>query len=97
MAVDELDNTIEIQFFDGTVDEADPERWQAMRPERAGAPEDWSGSVDINSEDLPYLRIPLRQNWQAQLDTQEYLDWSDELDEPISAVNPETAQRFSDL
>ena len=70
VAVDELDGCIELQFFDGTVDEADLERWLAMRPEKTAAPEDWSGSVDIAYEDLPYIPPLLRQDWQSQLDFQ---------------------------
>lgn len=52
VASDEDDATIEVQFFDGTVDELDFETWQDMFLERVGAPEDWSGSVDMDPEDF---------------------------------------------
>lgn len=52
VAVDEQDATVEIQFFDGTIDELDMENWPAMLIERVGAPEDWSGSVDMDPEDF---------------------------------------------
>ena len=52
VAVDEEDATIEIQFFDGTIDEVDIDTWNSMLLERVGAPEDWSGSVDMDPEDF---------------------------------------------
>jgi hypothetical protein len=56
VAVDDGDETIEIQFFDGTVTEMDFDAWQQQVLDRtleaAGAPEDWSGAVDVETEDL---------------------------------------------
>jgi hypothetical protein len=55
VAVDEDEGTIEIQHFDGTVEELDFEDWAASWHDReietAAAPEDWSGSVDMDAED----------------------------------------------
>jgi len=53
VAIDEDDLTMEIQHFDGTVEEVDFENWPARLIDEAGAPEDWSGSVDVNPEDIP--------------------------------------------
>ncbi|MCH8301777.1 MAG: hypothetical protein IH912_03405 [Proteobacteria bacterium] len=52
VAVDDEDATIEVQFFDGTIDEVDFDTWNSMLLERVGAPEDWSGSVDMDPEDF---------------------------------------------
>ncbi len=52
VAVDEEDATIEVQFFDGTIDEVDLDTWNSLLLERVGAPEDWSGSVDMDPEDF---------------------------------------------
>lgn len=52
VAIDEQDATVELQFFDGTIDEVDLETWPGMLIERVGAPEDWSGSVDMDPEDF---------------------------------------------
>ena len=71
VAVDEFAGTIELQFFDGTVDEADPERWLSMRPQYAEPPEDWSGSVDVNDEDLPDTNQHIFLDWKSEL---EHLD-----------------------
>src|SRR3954462_14374922 len=67
VAFDEDDGTIELQYFDGTVEEMDIEDWHAEKeagtleeveaPEdwtgsgRARPPEDWTGSVDVDPEE----------------------------------------------
>ena len=55
VALDDDDGTIEIQYFDGTVEEMDIEDWVAQWDEgmleSAEAPEDWSGSVDVENSD----------------------------------------------
>jgi hypothetical protein len=52
VAVDEDDATAELQYFDGTIDEVDLETWPKLVIELVGAPEDWSGSVDMDPEDF---------------------------------------------
>ena len=52
VAIDESDETVEIQQFDGTIDEVDVERWQDLMLIEVSAPEDWSGSVDMDPEDF---------------------------------------------
>lgn len=52
VAFDEQAKTIELQFFDGTIDELDMETWPTLIIEKVGAPEDWSGSVDMDPEDF---------------------------------------------
>ena len=55
VAVDDDDGTIEIQYFDGTVEEMDVEDWETQWEdgalESAEPPEDWTGSVDIETDD----------------------------------------------
>lgn len=51
VAVDESDDTIEIQMFDGTIDEIDVEAWREQFLVEVAAPEDWSGSVDMDPDD----------------------------------------------
>ena len=52
VAIDEDDNTIEIQQFDGTIDEVEVETWPELLLIEVSAPEDWSGSVDMDPEDF---------------------------------------------
>ena len=51
VATDEDDATVEIQQFDGTIDEVDIDRWPELLLVEVSAPEDWSGSVDMDPED----------------------------------------------
>lgn len=51
VAIDEEDMTVEIQQFDGTIDEIDLERWPDLFLTEVSAPEDWTGSVDMDPED----------------------------------------------
>ena len=50
VAIDRDDATVEVQHFDGTLEEVDLESWEEQEFEEAQAPEDWSGSVDVESE-----------------------------------------------
>lgn len=52
VALDEQDATVEIQHFDGTVEEIDLDAWNESLLENAEAPEDWSGSMDMEKEDF---------------------------------------------
>ena len=51
VAIDDDDGTIDIQHFDGAVGEMDREDWETQWEdgalEAAEAPEDWTGSVDV--------------------------------------------------
>ena len=51
VAIDRDDGTIEVQHFDGTVEEFDLESWEEQEFEEAQPPEDWTGSVDVEPED----------------------------------------------
>jgi len=71
VAIDEEHNTVELQHFDGTIDSIEEEVWRDIDLEPAQAPEDWSGSVDIDLEDLPE---PDRQSGHALQDPLMFLD-----------------------
>ena len=86
VAVDDDDRTIEVQYFDGTVEELDLEDWDAQRAtgeiEEAGAPEDWSGSVDadVDADDdapAPNGRIDGDQQMAGGLDGLDVFEGSD--------------------
>jgi len=53
VAIDEEHKTVELQDFDGTIESLEFEVWRDIDIEPAQAPEDWSGSLDIDLEDLP--------------------------------------------
>src|ERR1700677_2297404 len=56
VAIDDGDETIEVQYFDGTVTEIEFDCWNEQLLDElidaADAPEDWSGAVDVEAEDL---------------------------------------------
>ncbi|MBU2677101.1 MAG: hypothetical protein KJP16_08445 [Gammaproteobacteria bacterium] len=51
VAIDEDAATVEIQQYDGTIDEIDIDAWSKLTLAEVAAPEDWSGSVDMDPED----------------------------------------------
>jgi hypothetical protein len=51
VALDVDQNSIEIQYFDGTLEELDFEAWTTLPIEPSAAPEDWSGAMDIERVD----------------------------------------------
>lgn len=55
VALDEKTQTVEIQYFDGEVEELDMDTWYDLVLEAIEAPEDWSGAYDeLDPEDLGY-------------------------------------------
>jgi hypothetical protein len=55
VARDEQEETVEIQYFDGDLEEVDLEAWNEMELEPIEPPEDWTGSIDqIEPDDLGY-------------------------------------------
>jgi len=51
VALDEDEATMEIQYYDGAVEEVDFDTWSDMEIVAIEPPEDWSGSLDIERED----------------------------------------------
>ena len=51
VATEEQGSILEIQHFDGAVEEIDIDSWREMEVRAIEAPEDWSGSLDIVRED----------------------------------------------
>ena len=55
IGVDEASRTVEIQAFDGDLDEIDEDTWAALPLALAAQPEDWTGPVDdVERDDLGY-------------------------------------------
>ena len=52
VAVDTQYETVEVQYFDGTLQEFDFDTWMEMTPEPVSAPKDWSGGMDLGKEDF---------------------------------------------
>ena len=53
VALDEDDGTIEVQYFDGDVEEFDTDTWYQMDLTKVAEPEDWSGPFDdLEADDM---------------------------------------------
>ncbi len=78
VAFDEAEATIEVQYFDGTVEEFDLDDWRSQRAsgaiEEAEAPEDWSGSVDFEPEDGRAEADPIAEDRRLRADRLDDLD-----------------------
>ncbi|HUN25758.1 MAG TPA: DUF6763 family protein [Steroidobacteraceae bacterium] len=58
---DERSGTVEIQNFDGDLDEIDAEAWAIMPLGFVEPPEDWTGPVDdVEHDDLGYSETDMR-------------------------------------
>ncbi len=69
-AIDDGAKTIEIQYFDGTIDEFEFPTWYAMEVELVAVPEDWTGPMDnIERDDLNPVGTEMqREDWDAPYD-----------------------------
>ena len=55
IGIDEESRTIEIQTFDGDLDEIEKDAWAGLPLALAAQPEDWTGPVDdVERDDLGY-------------------------------------------
>lgn len=69
VAVDTDDETVEIQYYDGTVGELELDSWDDVSLGQVAAPEDWSGSLDIELEDYGVdLEAGIFDDWSNPLD-----------------------------
>ncbi len=53
VAVDEEGN-VEIQFFDGSIEEFEKEVWFELKLSHAEQPEDWTGPYEVEQDDRGY-------------------------------------------
>jgi len=51
VALDEQDDSVEIQHYDGDIEELDLDTWHAMEIMPCESPENWSGALDIGEQD----------------------------------------------
>lgn len=70
IAADDRTAKVEIQYFDGNLDEFDLTTWYTMEVERIEAPEDWTGPMDnIEKDDLNPVGTEMRrEDWAAPYD-----------------------------
>ncbi len=86
VALDEDSGTIEIQEFDGAIDELDLDEWRALAVDSAAQPEDWDGPVDdVEPDEFGYTDLDHDASTAVQKDTEattwEQIVEDDDLDE----------------
>jgi hypothetical protein len=70
-AIDTDSETVEIQHFDGDLDEVELRDWYSLEIETIETPEDWTGPVDgVEEDDLGYTDTGMKPK-----------DWSEPLEE----------------
>jgi len=88
VALDEISGTIEIQEFDGGLDELDLDEWRALLVETAAQPEDWGGPLDdVEPDEFGYTDLAEGAQRTDALEsatmTWEQIVEDDDFDEPI--------------
>lgn len=70
VAVDEDEGIVEIQHFDGDVEELDLDAWYELEIEGAEPPEDWTGPLDdIEEDDLGYTETDMgSDDWKSSFE-----------------------------
>jgi len=66
---DESKNSVEIQYFDGDIEEIDYETWVASHPHEISEPEDASAPYELEREDM----LNLLNEIEGQEDLEDYL------------------------
>lgn len=70
VAIDDKQGIVELQHFDGDVEEVELATWQGMELEVAEPPEDWTGPIDdIERDDLGYSETDMStEEWREPLE-----------------------------
>jgi len=51
IAINEEQNTVEVQHFDGDIEELSLDEWRNLKIELSEEPENWTGALDIAEQD----------------------------------------------
>lgn len=73
VAVDPAGGNIEIQSFDGDIEELNMDAWHEIGVESVAAPEDWTGPYDdLEQDDLGYSETAVApRDWRVSLESRE--------------------------
>ena len=88
VALDEDAGTIEIQEFDGGLDELDIDEWRTLLVDSAAQPEDWGGPLDdVEPDEFGYTDMDGEEKSATSSEdattTWEQIVENDDFDEPI--------------
>ena len=76
------DDTIEIQYFNGDVEELDKDNWWELGPKAISTPDDWSGPFDdLVGDDFGDTEKPYHPEEQSSpvdtIESDNQIDWED--------------------
>lgn len=76
VAVDEDEGSVEVQFYDGEIEEYDADSWRMLYLVPIAPPEDWTAPFDqMERDDLGYSDAVMRMdNWSSRLDEINHLN-----------------------
>lgn len=76
IAVDEDAGTVEVQYFEGEIEELDMDTWYQFEPQPIAPPEDWTGPFDsLVRDDLGDTEVPLvPEDWNGPADEMDLED-----------------------
>ena len=77
LAVDDDNGLIEVQYFDGSVEEIDLDTWYNLEVEPVEPPEDWTGPMDnVEVDDLGYTETDMEsEDWERSLEEWPKEEW----------------------
>lgn len=69
VAMDDEEGVVEVEYFDGTIDEWPLTHWQELEIEPCDAPQDWTGAFDdVDRSDLEDLPAREPEDWREALE-----------------------------
>lgn len=74
VAIDETDDTIEVQYLSGEIGEFDSDSWYNSTIDYIEEPEDWSAPYELENDDLGYSDPDEHKRNVDDLDLNDYLD-----------------------
>ncbi|MGH8646182.1 MAG: DUF6763 family protein [Gammaproteobacteria bacterium] len=89
--LDQEEGVVEIQYFDGDLDQIDLDEWYELVLEPIGAPEDWTGAMDGAEEDIEDDGWPIasrRRNGSREISEDDWDKGLDDLDERYADEEP---------
>lgn len=88
---DDRSRAIEIQTFDGDVDEIDADAWATLPLGFVEPPEDWTGPMDdVETDDLGYSETEMEpSDWEQPLESVRTMGAQEDQDREVSGEEPE--------
>lgn len=96
--VDEREGTVQVQHFDGDLEELDLDTWNDLEIEIIEPPEDWTGPMDdIELEDLGYTETGMsKEDWSGPLQEKGETEERDEEEEEEGPEEQGQEEKYSE-